>query len=348
MGDGHARASGLLDDQSGPEQALPSDALSAVLRAVSLTGTCFFVVEATGPWWAEVPCAAAIGSCILPGAQQLVSYHVVTEGRCWAGLENGASLWAEAGDIVVIPHGDCYALASAPGVVGEQPVDDSKAFFRRADRGPAAADDSLRRLRAAEPPGALRLSGMQPSAVQSSARAVTATGSRARDARTGLPPPGATGGARPVGIPRAFGGQRRRAPPDQRAAVRGSDPAPRGGAAARPDRLAGGPARPRRQPGPRVAPSRPGAGAGASPRSRARSRCRGPSWPNVSHAWWGRPDPVPHAMADAAGVARAPRRQDGRERRPRGRIRVRGRVQPGVQERRRHVPGSVARRRQAS
>ena len=135
MGDAHAHASGLLDDQSGPDQALPSDALSAVLRAVSLTGTCFFVVEATGPWWAEVPSAAAIGSSILPGAQQLVSYHVVTEGRCWAGLEQGASLWAEAGDIVVIPHGDCYALGNAPGVVGEQPVDVSKAFFRQLAAG---------------------------------------------------------------------------------------------------------------------------------------------------------------------------------------------------------------------
>ena len=196
MGDAHAHASGLLDDQSGPDQALPSDALSAVLRAVSLTGTCFFVVEATGPWWAEVPSAAAIGSCILPGAQQLVSYHVVTEGRCWAGLEHGASLWAEAGDIIVIPHGDCYALANAPGVVGEQPVDVSKAFFRELAAGPPAADDSLRRLRAAEPPGALRLSGMRPSAVQSSPRAVTAAGSRARDGRTGLPPAGAPGRAR--------------------------------------------------------------------------------------------------------------------------------------------------------
>jgi AraC-like DNA-binding protein len=135
MGDGHARASGLLDDQSGPGQALLSDPLSAVLRAVSLTGTCFFVVEAVGPWWAEVPSAAAIGPCILPGAQQLVSYHVVTEGRCWAGLEHGGSLWADPGDIVVIPHGDCYALANAPGVVGKQSLDVSTTFFRQLAAG---------------------------------------------------------------------------------------------------------------------------------------------------------------------------------------------------------------------
>ena len=58
-----------------------------------------------------------IGSEILPRARHLVSYHVVTEGRCWAGLADGTGLWAEAGDVVVVPHGDCYALATAPGRV---------------------------------------------------------------------------------------------------------------------------------------------------------------------------------------------------------------------------------------
>ena len=192
MGNGHARASGLLDDQSGPEQALPSDALSAVLRAVSLTGTCFFVVEATGPWWAEVPCAAAIGSCILPGAQQLVSYHVVTEGRCWAGLEHGASLWAEAGDIVVIPHGDCYALASAPGVVGEQPVDDSKAFFRGLTAG--LLPPTIR-YGDSGPPNLRVLWAFWDAAF---CRSILYSGCyrrwlASRDARTWLPPPGAPG-----------------------------------------------------------------------------------------------------------------------------------------------------------
>lgn len=135
MGDGHARASGRVDDASGRGHGGEDDPLSIVLRAIRLTGTCFFVVEASTPWWAEVPNAAAIASSILPGAQQLVSYHVVTEGRCWAGIEDGPALWADAGDIVVIPHGDCYALGTAPGVVGRQPVHVSKEFFRQVTGG---------------------------------------------------------------------------------------------------------------------------------------------------------------------------------------------------------------------
>jgi AraC-like DNA-binding protein len=111
--------------------AAPLDPLSDVLRTVRLTGACFFRVQASSPWWAEVPDAADIASSILPRAQHLVSYHVVTEGRCWAGLADGSGLWAETGDVVVVPHGDCYALSTAPGKVGLQPVDVSRAFFRQ-------------------------------------------------------------------------------------------------------------------------------------------------------------------------------------------------------------------------
>ena len=124
MARGHGRASAPLGRASA---AL--DPLSDVLRGVRLTGSCFFRVEASAPWWAEVPDVAVIGREILPRAQHLVSYHVVTEGRCWAGLADGTGLWAEAGDVIVVPHGDCYALGTAPGKVGRQPVAVARAFF---------------------------------------------------------------------------------------------------------------------------------------------------------------------------------------------------------------------------
>ena len=121
----HDRASAVLAGAS------TLDPLSDVLKAVRLTAACFFRIEATSPWWAEVPDAAAIAPTILPRAQHLVSYHVVTDGRCWAGLADGTGLWAEAGDVVLVPHGDCYALSTEPGAVGRQPVADAQAFFRQ-------------------------------------------------------------------------------------------------------------------------------------------------------------------------------------------------------------------------
>lgn len=125
MGGGHDRSSAVLAGAS----AL--DPLSDVLRAVRLTGACFFRIEASSPWWAEVPDAEAIASTILPRTQHLVSYHVLTAGRCWAGLADGSGLWVEAGDVVLIPHGDCYALSTEPRPVGDQPVEVSRAFFRQ-------------------------------------------------------------------------------------------------------------------------------------------------------------------------------------------------------------------------
>lgn len=42
----------------------------------------------------------------------------------------------EAGDILVIPHGDPYAMSSAPGMRSEAPVDAVVTFFRQmATRG---------------------------------------------------------------------------------------------------------------------------------------------------------------------------------------------------------------------
>lgn len=131
---GHDPSSGSPGDSSG--SAGPAgDVLSAVLRTVSLHGACFFSVEASAPWWAEVPDAAAIAGCIVPGARQLVSYHVVTEGRCWAGLASGQALWAESGDVVLIPHGHCYALSTAPRRVGDQPLEVSRTFFQQLTAG---------------------------------------------------------------------------------------------------------------------------------------------------------------------------------------------------------------------
>jgi AraC-like DNA-binding protein len=56
---------------------------------------------------------------------------VITEGRCWAGLRDGTGLWVEAGDTVLVPHGDCYALSTEPRPVGGQPIEVSRTFFRQ-------------------------------------------------------------------------------------------------------------------------------------------------------------------------------------------------------------------------
>jgi AraC-like DNA-binding protein len=128
MGGNHDRASGPLasaaEDLAWPSTAGTSapaaaespgaDALSDVLEAVRLTGALFFIVEASPPWIAESPDSSVLAPVILPRVQHVVSYHVVTEGTCWCHMAGAAPVRLDAGDVVVIPHGDAYWLSSDP------------------------------------------------------------------------------------------------------------------------------------------------------------------------------------------------------------------------------------------
>jgi AraC-like DNA-binding protein len=93
-----------------------ADPLSDVLHAVRLSGAVFFDIEGSSPWVAEAPPARAAAAIFMPRAQHVVEYHVVTRGRCWAGIVGERPVLLEAGDVIVFPQGDAHALSSAPGM----------------------------------------------------------------------------------------------------------------------------------------------------------------------------------------------------------------------------------------
>lgn len=95
---------------------MSADALSDVLRTVRLTGATFFDVIATAPWVAEQPTPAMVLPKILPGAEHLISYHVVTEGRCFGYLIDGEPIEVRAGEVVVFTNGDAHVMSSSPGM----------------------------------------------------------------------------------------------------------------------------------------------------------------------------------------------------------------------------------------
>jgi AraC-like DNA-binding protein len=95
---------------------MAADALSDLLRTVRLTGATFFDVVAKDPWVAEQPSREMVLPRILPGAGHLIAYHVVTEGRCYAYLVNGAPIEVNAGEVVVFTKGDPHVMASKPGM----------------------------------------------------------------------------------------------------------------------------------------------------------------------------------------------------------------------------------------
>ncbi|HWO14003.1 MAG TPA: AraC family transcriptional regulator [Polyangiaceae bacterium] len=108
------------------------DVLSDVLEGVRLNAALFFCVEASSPWVAEAPPGAAIAPLILPEAQHVVSYHVLLDGSCYCEFAEGPPVKLEAGDIVIIPHGDRYALSSRPGMLGSYPEAELCEWFRQA------------------------------------------------------------------------------------------------------------------------------------------------------------------------------------------------------------------------
>jgi AraC-like DNA-binding protein len=133
MAGDHDRPSG---SHAGTAENGPSaDTLSDVLEAVRLTGALFFVVDASAPWVAAAPSTSVLAPAILPRAQHVVSYHVLTEGSCWCEMEGLPPVQVDAGDILIIPHGDAYALASEAGLRPSITVEEGLAWFRHMAAG---------------------------------------------------------------------------------------------------------------------------------------------------------------------------------------------------------------------
>jgi AraC-like DNA-binding protein len=139
MGTRHDRSSEMLAPppplQAGPAQE--TDVLSDVLRSVRLTGALFFRVEASSPWGEAIPSAARFAATVLPGAQHVVSYHIITRGACWARVRDGPALRLQTGDVFVVPHGDPYVMSSTPGQRPEASADAVLGFLRAMAAGSA-------------------------------------------------------------------------------------------------------------------------------------------------------------------------------------------------------------------
>jgi AraC-like DNA-binding protein len=103
---------------------MAADPLSDVLKTVRLTGAVFFEIAAQGPWAVASPPRELILPKILPGADHLIAYHVVTAGRCFATAAGGEPMPVEAGEVVVFTRGQPHSMSSQPGMRAEPPTAD--------------------------------------------------------------------------------------------------------------------------------------------------------------------------------------------------------------------------------
>ena len=95
------------------------DAFSEALRSVRITGSLFFNAEFTAPWGFASPPARIAAPLLAPGTEHLVLFHLVTEGTARVRVAGHDDVTLQAGDIVVLPHGDAHELwnGSAPHLI---------------------------------------------------------------------------------------------------------------------------------------------------------------------------------------------------------------------------------------
>jgi AraC-like DNA-binding protein len=103
---------------------MATDTLSNLLRTVRLTGATFFDIAARGSWAVGSPAPASILPKILPGADHLIAYHVVTAGRCFARRVEGEPISLQAGEVIVFTRADAHIMSSEPGMRADPPSAD--------------------------------------------------------------------------------------------------------------------------------------------------------------------------------------------------------------------------------
>lgn len=88
------------------------DVLSDVLRVTRLKGSLFINAEFREPWCVKAPSAADLAPILSPTSERIWICHLIAEGRCWAQIPGSDAVALDAGDVVVVPHGDAHILGS--------------------------------------------------------------------------------------------------------------------------------------------------------------------------------------------------------------------------------------------
>ena len=90
------------------------DVLSEVLKVVKLQGALFYNAEFSSPWSIRAASSQGLVRYFAPGTDNVIIYHLLTEGRASVRLNDGTCVNLKAGDIVMLPHGDPHIMENGP------------------------------------------------------------------------------------------------------------------------------------------------------------------------------------------------------------------------------------------
>ena len=87
-----------------------TSAITEALGRLHVSGAIFLRGEYTEDWaYESLPPSDAL-AVLAPGAKGVLFFHVVAAGRCWISTLDGDRLWADAGDVIVLPYGDAHRM----------------------------------------------------------------------------------------------------------------------------------------------------------------------------------------------------------------------------------------------
>ncbi len=107
------------------------DVLSEVLKVVKLQGALFYNGEFSAPWSVRTASSFALARRLALGADHVIIYHFLSEGRAFLRMENGERVALHAGDLVMIPHGDSHILENGRPHRPRTPPSNWKKFWRK-------------------------------------------------------------------------------------------------------------------------------------------------------------------------------------------------------------------------
>jgi len=100
-----------------PGAAERGDVLSSVLAAVRLRGGLLLRAELRQPWAIRPLDVPRLKAVIGVGpSRQLFTFHIVTRGACWVRRSGGEPRQLQAGEAVLLPHGDSHTLGDGRDV----------------------------------------------------------------------------------------------------------------------------------------------------------------------------------------------------------------------------------------
>jgi AraC-like DNA-binding protein len=101
----------VIEKRSGGSQV---DAYSEIVSRVKLNSALYFNAEFSAPWGVGIRNGEELAPILCPGAQHILNYHYVLEGRAFAKLHGGPAMVLQRGDVVVFPRGSAHLLTSDP------------------------------------------------------------------------------------------------------------------------------------------------------------------------------------------------------------------------------------------